>query len=121
MVEFSWQSIDGAHSACTGPTSPSLSELILGFNQLTGPIPPALGNLTNLDRLSLEDNQLTGSIPPALGNLAQLSQLDLSHNLLTGSIPPALGNLTSLIAMTLDPGISGCIALDVKYCSHCCG
>ena len=41
-------------------------------NNLTGPIPPALGTLTNLDALELYNNKLTGSIPPALGDLDNL-------------------------------------------------
>ena len=58
-----------------------------------GPIPPALGQLGNLFKLSLENNELSGSIPSALGNLANLLELRLNDNPLSGSIPSALGNL----------------------------
>ena len=115
-----------AYNQLTGPIPPELDNLAnlrilnLSGNQLTGPIPPALGNLASLEGLALWDNQLTGPIPPALGNLAQLSQLALWQNQLTGPIPPALGNLTSLTFMVLSSGISGCIALEMEYCSHCC-
>ena len=114
------------YNQLTGPIPPALGNLAnlrilnLNGNQLTGPIPPALGNLASLEGLGLSANQLTGPIPPALGNLAQLSQLGLSANQLTGPIPPALGNLASLTFMVLGPGISGCIALEMEYCSHCC-
>ena len=37
------------------------------FNQLTGEIPPEIGNLTNLEGLYLNSNNLTGSIPPGQG------------------------------------------------------
>ena len=37
--------------------------LLLGGNQLTGEIPPELGNLTQLQNLDLRQNQLTGEIP----------------------------------------------------------
>ena len=58
-------------------------------DELTGSIPPALGNLASLTRLKLWQNNLTGPIPPELGNLTSLEQLwlHLSNNELTGSIP----------------------------------
>ena len=74
----------------------NLRWLTLSNNQLSGSIPPELGSLTNLLDLYLDWNQLSGSIPPELGNLANLQDLDLSNNQLSGSIPPELGNLTNL-------------------------
>ena len=64
-------------------------------NELTGEIPPELGNLTNLDQLDLAWNQLTGEIPPELGNLTNLKQLKLQANNLSGRYPRSLA--TSLI------------------------
>ena len=43
--------------------------LRLDYNQLTGSIPPEIGNMTNLEWLYLGDNQLTGSIPESICNL----------------------------------------------------
>ena len=62
-------------------------------NQLSGEIPPALGNLTGLKSLALQRNQLSGEIPPALGNLTNLERLSLQGNQLSGEIPPELGNM----------------------------
>ena len=67
--------------------------LNLRDNQLTGSIPPELGNLSNLVWLFLRDNQLTGSIPPELGNLSNLVWLYLSGNQFTGCIPASLERL----------------------------
>ena len=91
----------------SGPIPPELGNLAnltslrLRSNELTGPIPPELGNLISLTRLELWDNELTGSIPPELGNLASLTSLELWQNNLTGPIPPELGNLTSLTNLEL--------------------
>ena len=77
-------------------------------NNLTGRIPPELGNLVALEHLSLNSNDLTGSIPLELGNLVDLRELHLWFNDLTGSIPPELGNLTELTRLGLsDNNLTG--------------
>jgi hypothetical protein len=68
----------------------------LDSNYLSGSIPVTIGNLVNLERLYLDDNQLTGTIPSELGNLSKLTLLNLYNNQFSGSIPPELGNLSSL-------------------------
>ena len=62
---------------------------------MTGPIPPELGDLTNLEGLSIKDNQLTGEIPAELGSLANLADLYLGGNQFTGCIPAGLKRLPS--------------------------
>ena len=90
-----------------GPLPPGLGQLtnlsFLGLhtNQLTGEIPPELGQLTNLETLWLGDNGLTGEIPPELGQLTGLSTLHLLRNQLRGEIPPELGQLTNLSDLDL--------------------
>ena len=91
----------------TGPIPPELGNLAslewlsLVRNDLTGPIPPELGNLTSMRGLNLSDNDLTGPIPPELVNLSNLRTLRLNSNDLTGPIPPELGNLASLEWLSL--------------------
>ena len=88
----------------------NLERLSLWGNQLSGPIPSELGNLDNLEFLSLRRNQLSGSIPSALGNLTNLERLSLWGNQLSGSIPSALANLDNLQALILDSNqLSGSI------------
>ena len=53
----------------------------------------AAGRVTGLN---LRGNDLTGSIPPGLGNLANLESLYLHLNALTGPIPGELGSLVNL-------------------------
>lgn len=64
--------------------------LVLADNQLTGQLPPALGEFHAVETLSFPGNQLTGHIPPELANLTELSRLFISGNQLTGCIPQAL-------------------------------
>ena len=91
----------------TGPIPPALGNLAnlvslqLPANRLTGPIPSQFGNLVRLERLSLSENQLSGPIPSQFGNLVRLEQLSLSGNQLSGPIPPQLGNLASLEGLSL--------------------
>jgi hypothetical protein len=73
-----------------------LGSLGLSSNQLSGSIPPELGNLDNLVSLNLNSNHLSGSIPPELGNLSNLVGLGLSSNQLSGNIPAELGNFSNL-------------------------
>ena len=73
-----------------------VAALSLRRNQLSGEIPPELGDLTSLNQLRLDGNQLSGEIPSELGKLTSLIFLNLSNNQLSGEIPPELGDLTSL-------------------------
>jgi len=77
-------------------TATSLTELHLGGNELSGPVPD-LGALVNLADLGLNDNDLTGPISPDLGQLRSLLYLSLEHNHLSGTIPRELGNLANLL------------------------
>ena len=51
--------------------------LDLNSNNLTGPIPPELGTLINLEELKLDNNDLTGPIPSELSSLTNLKLLHL--------------------------------------------
>ena len=73
-----------------------LMSLSVSYNQLSGPIPPELGNLSRLSVGWFQDNNLSGPIPAELGNLSLVTELRFHENALSGSIPPELGNLSSL-------------------------
>ena len=79
----------------------NLQGLSLSGNRLTGGIPEELGSLSNLQGLFLSGNRLTGEIPKELGNLANLRWLWLHGNQLTGVIPPELGGLSNLTDLIL--------------------
>jgi len=77
--------------------------LILYDNQLSGEIPPEIGNLTYLSGLYLSANQLSGEIPSEIGNLDSLTTLSLGANQLSGEIPSEIGNLSNLSSLYLYP------------------
>ena len=77
------------------------TELDLHGDALTGPIPPEIGNLTNVNILNLSNNQLTGEIPSEIWNLTTLSALFLENNQLIGSIPQIIGNMAALTELDL--------------------
>ena len=92
---------------CWLPTLVNLQALYLWENQLSGEIPPALGNLGSLRILDLRHNQLSGEIPPELENLSGLETLFLRGNSFTGCIP---GSLQTVATNDLD-------SLGLPYCS----
>ena len=94
-------------NSLSGPIPPELADLadleqmVLWGNKLSGPIPPELGKLASLENLHLGGNDLTGAIPPKLGSLTNLKSLSLHRNELSGPIPPELGNLLMLAGLLL--------------------
>ncbi len=87
-IPCSWAGIDCADG--------HVSRISLFYNQLSGPLPPELGNLSQLRVVELWVNQLGGPIPAELGTLSELVSLDLSVNVLTGPLPDELGNMRKL-------------------------
>ena len=83
----------------------SLERMQFYANSLTGPIPPELGGLANLTALHLYGNDLSGPIPPELGNLGNLTRLWLGDNRLTGQVPSELGNLNGLETLYLNDNV----------------
>ncbi|XP_050290700.1 probable leucine-rich repeat receptor-like serine/threonine-protein kinase At3g14840 isoform X2 [Quercus robur] len=81
--------------------STKLEIMSITVNNLSGPIPSYLGNITTLIYMSIESNLFSGTVPPELGNLVNLENLILSANNLTGELPVALTNLTKLTELRI--------------------
>lgn len=80
----------------------ALTELVLYINRINGSIPIELGNLTSLTRLDLSFNSFSGEIPNELSDLTLLQIFGLAGNDLTGSLPSDFGNLNSLTTLSLE-------------------
>ena len=88
--------------------------LHLGWNGLSGPIPPELGGLSNLTKLWLRG---IGPIPPEIGNLSKLTELSLGGTF--GPIPPEIGKLSKLRDLQLSgSGIFGPIPPEIASLSN---
>ncbi|KAJ0018744.1 hypothetical protein Pint_11753 [Pistacia integerrima] len=94
--------------------------LDISSSNLTGIIPPQLGNLSFLTILGFQNNSFYGYLPDELAQLRRLKYLDFSYNnfnlqiplwlasislneiKFSGTIPQSLGNLSSLQQLYLD-------------------
>ncbi|XWS09342.1 hypothetical protein CRYUN_Cryun40dG0076800 [Craigia yunnanensis] len=92
-IEFSTKSASYTYK---GHILDMFAGIDLSCNQLTGIIPPELGNLSEVRDLNLSNNNLTGPIPSTFSKLKQVESLDLSYNNLNGGIPHQLTELYTL-------------------------
>ncbi|MEM7532329.1 MAG: leucine-rich repeat domain-containing protein [Chloroflexota bacterium] len=106
--------LTGALPAAIGDFS-NLIHLDLSPNQLSS-IPTEIGNLSNLAILSLHSNQLS-SIPTEIGNLSNLTYLSLENNQLS-SIPTEIGNLSSLTRLYLSSNQLSSIPTEIGNLSN---
>ncbi|KAE8686999.1 Ribulose bisphosphate carboxylase/oxygenase activase 1 isoform 1 [Hibiscus syriacus] len=77
----------------------SLTTLFLGGNLLSGRIPPSIGNASSLTHVDLANNSFHGQIP-WLGNLPNIQILSLQYNQLVNDGPSGMDFLTSLANST---------------------
>jgi Leucine-rich repeat (LRR) protein len=78
-----------------------VTELRLPGTGLVGQLPLGIGNLTQLNTLSLRSNALSGPIPADFANLALLQNLYLQNNLFSGDIPGFMYDMQSLVWLVL--------------------
>jgi len=109
------QELDLSNNNLVGTIPPEIGELsaltrlTLHSNSLSGNIPATIGNLGELRHLWLFGNQLNGTLPSEIGNLTQLTHIGIGNNQLTGSIPVSYGDLSNLGFLTLkNNNLSGC-------------
>ncbi len=115
-LEFLW--LDGSHftnvTAIYNIKSLKHLQISLGTNIL-----PEIGNLTNLNHLTLYD--ISGEIPSEIGNLSELEYFRVCRgdSYLTGGIPASIGNCTKLKVLDLCYcGLSGSIPEQLGSCTE---
>ncbi len=74
----------------------SVYEIDLRRNNLSGELPQALAQLTQLDELILVGNALTGSLPAWLSELPALKHVYLNNNEFSGSLPVEWAGLQAI-------------------------
>ncbi|KAL3729718.1 hypothetical protein ACJRO7_026815 [Eucalyptus globulus] len=104
---------------CISNLSTTLSTFSLKCNHISGTLPSGIGNLINLEGLSMWSNNISGNIPSEIGNLNKLKILELSQNKLSGKILESFGNLSLLIQLYLDNNnFRGSIPSSLKNCQN---
>ncbi|KAI3813064.1 hypothetical protein L1987_17778 [Smallanthus sonchifolius] len=94
------------YKSLTGKISPSISalrslkSLVIPSNYISGELPAAIVNCSDLRVLNVSSNNMTGDLPD-LSKFVNLEILDISDNYFTGDLPTWIGSLTRLSALGL--------------------
>ena len=93
---FSFTSIHGKLPDTIATDKPLLGKIQLsGSIKITGELPQNIGDLKNLQVLSIGETRITGKIPPSIAELQKLWFLDLEQLYMKGTLS-ILQNMTSL-------------------------
>lgn len=99
LSSWSADSTDPCNGSFEGIACNELGQVVnisLQGKDLTGKIPPEIGQLQTLSGLYLHFNKLHGVVPKEIANLTQLLDLYLNVNNLSGVVPPEVGNMSNL-------------------------
>ncbi|CAA3015765.1 phytosulfokine receptor 1 [Olea europaea subsp. europaea] len=108
VLNISENAIQGPVPVGICSNSTRLSVLNLGFNNLSGNLPPGIGNCTSLEDLCLSSNLLSGGLPENLFWLPKLANLSLQENRFSGQLSGLFGNLSNLVRVDISlNGFSG--------------
>uniref|UniRef100_A0A2K2CAE8 non-specific serine/threonine protein kinase n=1 Tax=Populus trichocarpa TaxID=3694 RepID=A0A2K2CAE8_POPTR len=105
-IDLSRNYLNGTIPAEWGATP--LATITVEFNQLSGVLPPELGNLTRLEKMHLSSNNFTGQLPTTFENLTTMKDFRIGDNSFTGQIPNLIQKWTNLEKLVIQgSGLSG--------------
>ncbi|KAJ1274692.1 hypothetical protein BS78_05G081000 [Paspalum vaginatum] len=96
-----WMHRNGLVGQFPAELPPSLRQLQISVNNLSGAIPASLSNITALSVISCVYNNFVGNIPDEFAKLSNMQQLYVGGNQLSGRFPQAVMNLSSLTDLSL--------------------
>ncbi|PHT54299.1 hypothetical protein CQW23_08761 [Capsicum baccatum] len=97
-----------SHNQISGPIPKNICQLTklkvlsISFNKITGDIPRNIGCLSKLEELYIGDNPIKGTIPTSIGNISTLRKLYCGNNRIVGQIPLELGKLSNLRQLSFE-------------------
>ncbi|EEC80874.1 hypothetical protein OsI_23501 [Oryza sativa Indica Group] len=97
-LNLAYNSLNGSIPSKIFQIYPLSVVLDLSHNYLSGGIPEEVGNLVNLNKLSISNNRLSGEVPSTLGECVLLESLDMQSNFLVGSIPQSFAKLLYILS-----------------------
>ncbi|XP_071707288.1 receptor-like protein 6 [Rutidosis leptorrhynchoides] len=98
----------------------ALVGLYLQSNQIQGPFPPSICNMSDLYQLDLSNNNFSGVIPPCFGNFSSsLQVVVLSNNDFIGTIPNTYEDCGMLEGLILKGNqLQGELPTSLSSCHH---
>ncbi|XP_071707977.1 receptor-like protein 7 [Rutidosis leptorrhynchoides] len=98
----------------------ALEQLYLQSNQIQGPIPPSICNMSYLYQLDLSNNNFSGVIPPCFGNFSSsLQVVNLANNDIHGTIPNTYEDCGKLEGLILRGNqLQGELPTSLSSCHH---
>ncbi|CAN6566853.1 unnamed protein product [Malus baccata var. baccata] len=96
LLDLSNNNMSGMLPPCLGNFSVDLRVLNLGNNSFSGFLPETYTNTSSLRWIDVSHNQLRGQLPRSLGNCMKLEFIDLSYNKFSDVFPFWLGALPEL-------------------------
>jgi hypothetical protein len=85
---------------------------------LTGFVPEAIFNLTDLVYVDVSFNHFMGTVPNSFGKLSSLHYLSIASNDFVGALPDSLGSLTLQILDASYNGFTGSIPLSFQWLNY---
>jgi len=107
-----WEGIDCDESG-------NINVLYLENHNITGSLPAAIGDLTELQVLILNDNNFSGPIPSEIGRLKNLQYLGLFNNDFTGTVSSELCDITDNYGGFLQSLLVDCDKVECSCCTLC--